>query len=53
MFEQVHSPGEAIQSDFTHAADLAVTLDGTPFPHLLFHEPAHLLQRRGRERVLL
>jgi hypothetical protein len=37
MFEQVHSPGEAIQSDFTHAADLAVTLDGTPFPHLLFH----------------
>ena len=37
MFEQVHSPGEAIQSDFTHATDLAVTLDGTPFPHLLFH----------------
>ncbi|MGA9031562.1 MAG: IS21 family transposase [Sulfuricaulis sp.] len=37
MFEQVHSPGEAIQSDFTHAADLAVMLDGTPFPHLLFH----------------
>ena len=37
MFEQVHSPGEAIQSDFTHAADLAVRLSGAPFPHLLFH----------------
>jgi hypothetical protein len=37
MFEQVHSPGEAIQSDFTHAADLAVMLSGAPFPHLLFH----------------
>lgn len=37
MFEQVHTPGEAIQSDFTHAADLAVMLDDTPFPHLLFH----------------
>jgi hypothetical protein len=53
MFEQVHSPGEAIQSDFTHAADRAGRLRGAPFPHLLFHEPAHLLQRRGRECVLL
>jgi transposase InsO family protein len=37
MFEQVHTPGEAIQSDFTHAAGLAVMLSGAPFPHLLFH----------------
>jgi hypothetical protein len=37
MFEQVHTPGEAIQSDFTHAADLGVMLGGMPFPHLLFH----------------
>jgi len=37
MFEQVHEPGEAIQSDFTHASELGVTLAGEPFPHLLFH----------------
>jgi transposase len=37
MFEQVHCPGEAIQSDFTHMADLEVTLGGVPFPHLVFH----------------
>jgi transposase InsO family protein len=37
MFEQVHQPGEAIQSDFTHMKALLVTLAGEPFPHLLFH----------------
>ena len=36
-FPQVHQPGEAAQSDFTHMADLAITLGGVPFPHLLFH----------------
>lgn len=37
IFPQVHRPGVAAQSDFTHMADLAVTLGGVPFPHLLFH----------------
>jgi transposase len=37
MFEQVHEPGEAIQSDFTHMTELGVTLSGTMFPHMLFH----------------
>lgn len=37
IFEQVHTPGERMQSDFTHLEDLHVTLDGEVFPHLLFH----------------
>jgi transcriptional regulator with XRE-family HTH domain len=37
IFPQVHQPGEAVQSDFTHMADLAITLGGLPFPHLVFH----------------
>src|SRR5438105_9965730 len=37
MFPQLHRPGEAAQSDFTHMADLQVTLGGVPFPHLVFH----------------
>jgi transposase len=37
FFPQVHEPGIAAQSDFTHMADLGVTLGGVPFPHLVFH----------------
>ena len=37
IFPQVHRPGVAAQSDFTHMTDLGVTLGGVPFPHLLFH----------------
>ena len=37
MFEQVHEPGEAIQSDFTHMNELRVTVAGIPFLHMLFH----------------
>jgi hypothetical protein len=37
IFEQVHIPGRLAQSDFTHMDDLAITLGGAPFPHLLFH----------------
>lgn len=37
IFEQVHTPGERMQSDFTHMEDLGVTLGGEAFPHLLFH----------------
>ncbi|MBI2774376.1 MAG: IS21 family transposase, partial [Chloroflexi bacterium] len=36
-FPQVHQPGAAAQSDFTHMADLGITLGGVAFPHLLFH----------------
>jgi hypothetical protein len=37
IFEQVHQPGRLGQSDFTHMDDLAITLAGVPFPHLLYH----------------
>ena len=37
MFAQRHEPGEAAQSDFTHMTDLAVTLGGAPFAHMVFH----------------
>jgi hypothetical protein len=37
MFAQVHAPGEAAQSDFTHMTNLNVTLGGVPFAHLVFH----------------
>jgi hypothetical protein len=37
LFAQVHLPGQRAQSDFTHMTDLAVTLAGQPFPHLLYH----------------
>jgi hypothetical protein len=37
IFEQVHVPGERAQSDFTHMSDLEVTIQGQPFPHLMYH----------------
>jgi Helix-turn-helix len=37
IFAQVHEPGEAAQSDFTHMEDLGITLAGEASPHLLFH----------------
>ncbi len=37
IFPQVHRPGVAAQSDFTHMGDLNITLGGVAFPHLLFH----------------
>lgn len=36
-FEQVHTPGERAQSDFTHMEDLKITIAGESFPHLLYH----------------
>jgi hypothetical protein len=36
-FEQVHHPGILAQSDFTTMDDLGITLNGVPFPHLLYH----------------
>ena len=37
IFRQEHPPGEQALSDFTDASSLAVMIDGTPFPHLLYH----------------
>lgn len=37
IFEQVHTPGERAQSDFTHMEELGVTIAGEPFPHLVYH----------------
>jgi hypothetical protein len=37
IFEQVHTPGERAQSDFTHMSDLGITIAGEPFAHLIYH----------------
>lgn len=37
FFPQAHRPGEAMQTDFTHATVLAVTICGEPFEHQLCH----------------
>lgn len=34
---QEHRPGEAMQTDFTWANELEVTIAGEPFPHMLCH----------------
>lgn len=35
--EQVHQPGEVLQTDGTSLDHLGVTIGGAPFPHLLIH----------------
>jgi Mu transposase-like protein len=37
FFPQAHRPGEAMQTDFTWANELGVTIVGEPFPHRLCH----------------
>ncbi len=37
MSSSNHQPAQLAQSDFTHMDDLAITLSGVAFPHLLFH----------------
>jgi len=37
FFEQVHPPGREGAFDFTSCSELGVTIEGQPFPHLLFH----------------
>jgi len=37
FFPQEHRPGEAMQTDFTWATSLGVTIAGEPFPHQLCH----------------
>jgi transposase len=36
MFPQDHPPGQQGSYDFTHAEELDITINGMPFPHLLF-----------------
>jgi len=36
-FPQAHRPGEAMQTDFTWATELGITIAGEPFPHMLCH----------------
>lgn len=37
FFAQEHRPGEAMQTDFTWATELEITIQGEPFPHMLCH----------------
>jgi transposase len=37
FFPQVHVPGEQAQSDFTDMRALELSIEGQPFPHLLYH----------------
>ena len=37
FFPQMHRPGEAAQTDFTHATELGVTIAGEPFAHMFCH----------------
>lgn len=37
FFAQEHRPGEAMQTDFTWANELLITIQGKPFEHMLCH----------------
>ena len=37
IFRQEHPPGQQGLSDFTDAAELAVSIDGQPLAHRLYH----------------
>src|SRR6202044_1535095 len=37
FFAQVHHPGRLAASDFTHCTDLGVTINGSPFVHMIYH----------------
>jgi hypothetical protein len=37
FFPQEHRPGEAMQTDFTWANELGITIGGEPFAHMLCH----------------
>src|SRR5438874_11228230 len=37
FFAQVHHPGQLAASDFTHGTELGVTINGSPFVHMLYH----------------
>src|SRR5262249_50047655 len=37
VFAEVHEPGRLGGSDFSHMDELGVTIQGQPFPHLMYH----------------
>jgi hypothetical protein len=37
FFAQVHHPGRLAASDFTYCTDLKVTINGSPFDHMIYH----------------
>ena len=37
FFAQIHEPGRLCASDFTHMAELGVTIASEPFDHLVYH----------------
>jgi hypothetical protein len=37
FFAQDHYPDGLCQSDFTHCRELGITINGQPFPHLIYH----------------
>lgn len=37
MFAQTILPGKQSQSDYTHCNELEITIDGVPFPHMVYH----------------
>lgn len=37
VFAQDHPPGDQAQSDFTNMNKMGITINGQPFPHLLYH----------------
>jgi hypothetical protein len=37
FFAQVHHPGRLAASDFTHCTGLGVTINGSPFDHMIYH----------------
>jgi hypothetical protein len=37
FFAQVHEPGRLGASDFSHMDELGVTIQGQPFPRLIYH----------------
>jgi hypothetical protein len=37
FFAQVHHPGRLAASDFTHCTNLGVTINGSPFAHMIYH----------------
>jgi hypothetical protein len=37
FFAQVHHPGRLGASDFTHCSELRVTINGSPFEHMIYH----------------
>jgi hypothetical protein len=59
FFAQRHVPGRLGQSDFTHMAELGITIGRQTFPHLLYHfvlpysnwEPASLCYSESFESL--